>query len=322
MPIVILTIEGDQSTSDVLDWVLRKNKPFVRINLSTAVAVKVELGANGRIVLLVDGETVPLDTISSFWYRRGALRLYQRHSSEAPSSKESQLIDYHLRAEENSLAQYISYGLDAGRSLGSAALSGLNKLIVLQKAQQHGLSVPETLVTSQRSEALNFLRQHGRLITKPLSESLDAPYEDGFAQVFTEEVDEDFLAALPATFPPSLFQQRIDRRYELRIFFLEQKFYAMAIISPNFQGRVTDIRKPGSGLVTRNVPFALPAAVERKLIGLMASLRLNTGSIDMALTTELDYVLFEVNPIGQYSATSMHCNYFLDKKIADFLLHE
>jgi hypothetical protein len=53
----------------------------------------------------------------------------------------------------------------------------------------------------------------------------------------------------------------------------------------------------------------------------MKQLNLNTGSIDMAVNTENEYVFFEVNPIGQYGMTSVPCNYNLDKKIAEYLIN-
>ncbi len=322
MPVLILTIESDQSTSDVLDWLLHYKQPFVRINLSTSVAATVGLGEYDRLTLFIEGEALPVDTISSFWYRRGELSFYQHPTPAGRAHQEAQQLAYHLQAENRSLAQYISYVLDGKKSLGSATLSGLNKLIVLQKARQLGLGIPETIITSQREEVLRFRQQYGRIICKPISEGLDAPCEDGFAQIFTEELDAAFVTALPATFAPSLFQQRIARRYELRIFYLNQKCYPMAIISAGFSGEVTDIRKPDAGQVTRNVPFQLPPAIEAKVVSLMTNLRLNSGSIDMALSMAMEYVLFEVNPIGQYSANAAYCNYFLDKKIADFLLHD
>jgi hypothetical protein len=42
----------------------------------------------------------------------------------------------------------------------------------------------------------------------------------------------------------------------------------------------------------------------------------------MIVTPEKKYVFLEVNPIGQFNQVSIPCNYFLEKKIADYLLHE
>ena len=54
---------------------------------------------------------------------------------------------------------------------------------------------------------------------------------------------------------------------------------------------------------------------------LMKDLELNTGSIDFIKTKQGRFVFLEVNPVGQYGMTSYPCNYHLDKKIAEYLIH-
>lgn len=52
----------------------------------------------------------------------------------------------------------------------------------------------------------------------------------------------------------------------------------------------------------------------------MKKMNLDTGSIDMIVTPELEYVFLEVNPVGQYDMVSVPCNYHLHSKIAKILI--
>ncbi len=60
----------------------------------------------------------------------------------------------------------------------------------------------------------------------------------------------------------------------------------------------------------------------KKLDTLMSHININSGSIDMILTPELDYVFLEVNPIGQFAQISKFCNFHIHKYIAEHLFNE
>ena len=51
----------------------------------------------------------------------------------------------------------------------------------------------------------------------------------------------------------------------------------------------------------------------------MKHLGLNTGSIDMIVTPEREYVFLEVNPAGNIEMVSKNCNYPIEQEIANFL---
>jgi glutathione synthase/RimK-type ligase-like ATP-grasp enzyme len=120
-------------------------------------------------------------------------------------------------------------------------------------------------------------------------------------------------------FFPSLLQINIPKRYELRIFYLAGKFYSMAIFSQQDTQTQLDFRNYNREKPNRNVPYQLPKEIENKLDLFMKAMDLDTGSIDMIVTPELEYVFLEVNPVGQYDMVSVPCNYFLHEKIAKYL---
>jgi D-alanine-D-alanine ligase-like ATP-grasp enzyme len=68
------------------------------------------------------------------------------------------------------------------------------------------------------------------------------------------------------------------------------------------------------------VPYQLPKELEAKIDVLMQKLQLNTGSLDFMVTEDNQFYFLEVNPVGQFGMVSVPCNYYLEQKIADYLL--
>ena len=52
----------------------------------------------------------------------------------------------------------------------------------------------------------------------------------------------------------------------------------------------------------------------------MMYLKLDTGSLDFALSKKNDFIFFEVNPVGHFGANSFFCGLNLEKEIAKRLI--
>ncbi len=195
-----------------------------------------------------------------------------------------------------------------------------DKIKVLTYAREIGLSIPPTRVTSQKSELSQFHKSQGTLITKGLHSVRVFSHKDTRYMMYTQEINKEDIEKLPDLFSPSLFQKQISKELELRIFYLEPEFYAMAIFSQANDQTAVDFRHYDHSKPNRKVPFMLPDKLKKKLKKLMKKLALNTGSIDMILTPEGEFVFLEVNPIGQFGMISSPCNYNLEKKIAEYLM--
>jgi pyruvate carboxylase len=97
---------------------------------------------------------------------------------------------------------------------------------------------------------------------------------------------------------------------------LKKKFYTMAIFSQLDRQTSTDFRKYNKQKPNRNVPYLLPKNIKNKIIKLMENCNLNTGSIDMIVDKDDNYIFLEINPVGQFGMVSIPCNYFLEREIA------
>jgi glutathione synthase/RimK-type ligase-like ATP-grasp enzyme len=94
----------------------------------------------------------------------------------------------------------------------------------------------------------------------------------------------------------------------------------MAIFSTLDPQTRIDFRKYNWDKPNRTIPFKIPDKISDKIIQLMKTLNLNHGSIDLIVTPSEEFVFLEVNPVGQFGMVSDPCNYFLEKKIADYLI--
>lgn len=110
----------------------------------------------------------------------------------------------------------------------------------------------------------------------------------------------------------------VEKKYEIRSFFIDNKFYSMAIFSQTDEQTKIDFRKYSNN---RNEPYKLPFDIENKLKSLFKKLDLNTGSIDLIVDKNDNYIFLEINPVGQYGMTSFPCNYNLEETIANYLLY-
>ena len=70
----------------------------------------------------------------------------------------------------------------------------------------------------------------------------------------------------------------------------------------------------------RYIPYKLPLNIEKKLLKLVDHFNYTTGSIDIIKSIDGDYIFLEFNSVGQFGMTSKPCNYFLEKKIAEYLI--
>jgi len=198
----------------------------------------------------------------------------------------------------------------------------VNKLDVLKSAQQCGLDIPETIVTSKKTELVNFYNEHdGNIITKSLFEVIlgDGADKEGFyLDCTTKKVQS--LEDIPDTFFPTMFQSYVEKKYEIRVFFLKSKCYSAAIFSQNNEKTKLDFRNYDSAFMNRMVPYRLPKQQEECIAKLMKDVGLNSGSIDIIKGKDGMYYFLEINPVGQYGFVDVPCNYKLNEIIAQELI--
>jgi len=182
-----------------------------------------------------------------------------------------------------------------------------------------GFLIPDFYIFNFREGAWNVYNQFPGLITKSMSDGVylfeNTESETGYFS-YTEKVTKDWIAALPDRFSPSFVQDRIDKKFELRIFYLDGKCYSMAILSQSDEQTKVDFRKYNNEKPNRCVPFKLPRDIEKKIQRLFKKLELNTGSVDLIIDKNDKFFFLEINPVGEFLMVSLPCNYYLENQIA------
>ena len=198
---------------------------------------------------------------------------------------------------------------------------GLNKLQVLNYAQEIGLKVPKTYITGSKA-ILEDIRKNKcqELITKNIYEAFLITQYKSNTNIYskTYEVNDDLLNPSSEKFLYSLFQEKIKKHFEVRTFYLNEIFYSAAILSQDNEKTKIDFRNYDLEMPNRIIPFSIPKELEILLKKLFNKVNLNTGSVDL-IYSDGEYVFLEINPVGQFSFISDACNYNIENNIANFL---
>lgn len=186
-------------------------------------------------------------------------------------------------------------------------------------AQKYNIDIPETIVSKEKKEVLKKL--NGKIITKGIYDNGCILTESIGAGCYTKLLETDNLSEISDTFEYSLFQNYIEKEFEIRTFFLHDAFFSMAIFSQQNSNTSIDYRaEKYSNESLRMCPYQLPRNLEEKLSNLLSDLNLNCASIDIIKESDGNFVLLEINPLGQFEFLGRPCNYNLENEIAKILI--
>jgi len=319
--IVIISETIDSTTNDVIDWLLISKNKLFRVNKFDIKINFLDFVSNEIQFKFKNNSVINSHQITSFWYRRGYIGLDNALGIKNKNLED--LVYYDLIDEWGEIIRFFTNYIESNTTIKSIGNYNVKdkKLDQLYLAKKAGLNIPETLITTQKSNLISFYKKcNKKIITKGINKSPSLTFKNISLEGYTEEVTQDLINNLSDTFFASFFQENIIKQYELRIFFLKDKFFAMAIFSQNDEQTKTDMRKYNDAKPSRTVPYLLPKNIEEKLKNFTRTMNLNTGSIDMIVDNNDDFYFLEVNPNGQFGMVSVPCNYYIEREIAKELL--
>lgn len=318
--ILIFSNYFDQSTNDVIDWISYKSVSFKRVNSKDIYfggdVKTIRLGTNSNYSLL------DKEKITSIWLRRwydlfNGSDIVNDNYTKIDLSKE--IVKKSIKEEFERLSYYTFTTLFNKPWLTYPDKLWVNKLVVLEYAKEIGLDIPTTLITKSIEQLIDFKKEFSRIIAKPISESRSIPFNDTYYSNLTIEITDEMIAEAEK-FPVSLFQEFLDKEFEIRVFYLDGVCYSMAIFSQNDPKTRIDFRAYNHEKPNRRVPYKLDESLIISIGKLMSKLGLQTGSLDFVKTKDNRMVFLEVNPVGQFGMISYPCNYFIEDKIANYLI--
>lgn len=315
--ILIFSTPRDLDTQFVIDYLKVKKVDFFRLNDEDIMTGKTFLNIVPENLeesyIFQDSSRIYFKNINIVWYRKfGFLETYKEIFG-----KRSDLSNY-VKNEFWSIASLIKELLKDKKWLFKRD-NMLSKIEILDLAKKHNLQIPNTLITSNKEDLKSFfLKNNKKIISKSIGDGRIIQYENYSYSFYTQMITS--LENVSYKFSPSLFQGYIHKEYELRVIYLEGKFYSMVIFSQKNEKTKYDFRNYDWDNPNRVGRYSLPQSIEDNLSNLMDDIGLNTGSIDLIKSTDGHYYFLEVNPSGQMGMTTFPCNYMIHEKIADYLI--
>lgn len=168
----------------------------------------------------------------------------------------------------------------------------------LVTARSGGLEVPASLVTNSADAVRSFARHvGGHLVTKPLGSMY--VFEDGRRKVAPTTLfgPGDLADLTGVELTAHLFQEWVDKRYEVRLTVVGERLFPVAIHAGSEAARI-DWRTDYPSL--RYSVIELPPAVEKGVRAYLAAFGMTFGTFDFAVTPDDRWVFFECNTQGQF----------------------
>ena len=322
MTVLIITRSADnESVEFVTRAVEERGGRTFRLDTDrfpTEVRLAARYGGGGaeRVTLASAEGELDLAEVTAIWHRR--LQVAGRLPPE---------MDAQLRAasagESRAALLGVLAGLTAFRVDPEAAIRRAEqKPLQLRVARELGLEVPRTLVTNDPGAVRDFYAScAGGMVTKMLSSF--AVYDAAGREhvVFTNPVGPEDLEDLTGlSLCPMTFQERVEKRLELRATVVGRRVFTASIDSQASARAAHDWRRDGVALVDEWRPYDLPPEAERPLLALTDYFGLNYGAADFILTPDGRHVFLELNPSGEFFWLEHGAGLGISGALADVLL--
>lgn len=289
--ILILSIEQDLSTHNVIDWLDFYRTKWEVIYFENFISVNSDILNLEKL----------FKSASVIWFRKWG-------SSSLLSHTQQIVLNYLYYCGKN------AYWINSDKD------KNINKIIQLDIAKSVGLKIPQTYILNTKEKLKEILIQKSSIIAKALVPQ-DLIIENDECYVnYTDRISIEEIDLIDDNFDYTIFQEEIEKEFEIRTFYLDGEFYSMAIFSQSDSQTQIDFRKYNIKKPNRTIPFKLPIDIKTKLLKFIKLSNINSGSIDLIKATNGNFYFLEINPYGQYGMTSTPCNYNLDKIIADILI--
>jgi glutathione synthase/RimK-type ligase-like ATP-grasp enzyme len=316
--ILVITSKRDGHIHSVTRHFDAARLPWVRINtedFARNIELNIEPAAGiGSIWVRDSNRSFDLDAVNAVWYRKPDPLDLSHFKLDRPS------LDY-IEAEFNEVLQGIYALCNKAFWINNPLTSRLahRKMLQLNIAQAVGFKTPPSIITNRIQDALNFAESvNWDIAVKSLGAIVVSNGPTNYG-IFTRRIGKQELLALQdkISYMPTLFQQYIEKEYELRVTCVGEKIYACRIFSQDNDSTREDFRFDARNL--RHELCECPEIAD-KLLNYLRALGLNFGCFDIAYSKSKEFVFFECNPNGQWRWIEELAGAPIGKAIADMLI--
>lgn len=321
-PILIITNPLDAHVDAMIVELARREIPVFRWHpeefpMRSSLSCRFE--GDGRIGgrLTFGGHTASLEEFRSVWLRKPMPHVLPA----GLNSSEENFVGRETRQAYQGLVRLLDcLWINHPDANGLAA----HKPVQLKVAANLGFRVPQTLITNDPESAREFRKRlPGEMVYKPVTWGMLDKERIGWgAACWTSVVNDEQAQKLDLIKDaPCLFQERIEKQFELRVTIVGAIFFAVAIHSQaHGNAQVRQDWRSVDASELRHESFELPEDVKAKLLTLMEHFGLVYGAVDLIVTPGGDYVFLEINPGGQYGWLEDITGLPMTSAIADLLV--
>jgi hypothetical protein len=312
--LLIIGSEFEKAITNTCKWLNNMGVAYHRISLAELMYSELRFDITGRQFTFVNkGITVSSEDIRAVWIRKAGMNIPEFVAQAETAGFDQTDVTKFLGEEIITLCNYFFTTIESAYPrLGSFFTTRVNKLLMLQKAQSLGIRVPQTIVATA---AAHIPWHTHSFITKPLSEIFltrtgGYHYASYTSPVLQRDAGEEL-------FFPSLLQQKIERRYDIRLFVLGGAFFSVAI-APGKDDNSSDWRDADKKQASY-IPYHTPPELNRQLLQLMQAYNMNCAAIDLMEDMNGDIYFLEINPDGSYAVIEETLFIDFEQLIAQYL---
>lgn len=318
--ILIISNRLDPHVDAVISYLKDRKIEFIRFNTENfpqKIRFFWETGEEGMDGTLhfPRGTKIKLSQITSCWYRRPASVTV---SAQLVTEQARNFAEEETNALLSGLWRYLfgCFWINYPFKIHSAE----SKIYNLRLAAEIGFCIPRTLITNDQAEARNFFYEcGGNLVNKVLGKG-QVEYLKDYYFIYTHRVlPQDLGKMSDVVFAPTMFQEYISKKMEIRITVVGDKVFSCEIYSQKSKKTADDWRHYD----LENVPHLihkLPLSIEKLCLTMMERLGLNFATFDLVLTPEGKYVFLELNPNGQWLWIEQLTGMPISQAIAELLI--
>lgn len=244
-------------------------------------------------IVINEKKVIDLMDINVVWYRRVSTPVLPKNLSR---------LDHKFIQKENRIFMKSLWLTLSESSRWVNPFSSLDqsnsKISQLRLANSLGLTIPETLVTNDKNEIINFINENLQdgTIYKTFSPAMWEENNEIFS-CYTTVITTDMLSSeANMALTPGIYQKYVKKSFEVRVTFIGNEYIAIKIHnSENLDWRIL-----ASTSNFKISPIVIPPEIEQKCIALMNKLNIVFGCFDFIVTPMGEYIFLEVNEMGQF----------------------
>jgi glutathione synthase/RimK-type ligase-like ATP-grasp enzyme len=255
-------------------------------------------------------DALDLDEVRSVWVRR--YRRPKRPAALADEADQDIARRDSLRALDGLLHLASRRGVRLLNPFPRDSIAD-NKLLQLDIAHSHQLTIPRTLVSNDPEDVRRFYRENRAAGRGVIVKSFRSPDK---AIVFTRLMEEADLGLLDCLrHAPAIFQEYVEGD-NLRVTVVGREVFPAQVL-PSDPRAAVDWRMDYFSSVQ---PFPLDPDSTTKLLSVLDDLGLVYGAFDLKRTAAGDIVFLEVNPGGQFLFVEIQTGMAISAAVARYLI--